>query len=117
MAAEVSPASIFRYFGTKERIVIWDEADEGQLAGLLGDIAAGSLAVALERFAALLDAADNGARRSTLARMYLISREHALAGQSALNATRFGALIADALATRSRRRSPSNPSGGQRRGS
>src|SRR6266536_633982 len=49
-AREASPrwtASIFRYFGTKDRIVIWDEADEGQVARLLGEIAAGSLAVAL----------------------------------------------------------------------
>ncbi len=108
-AREASPrwtASIFRYFGTKDRIVIWDEADEGQVARLLGEIAAGSLAVALERFAALLDAADNDARRNALARKSLISREQALAGQAALNAARFGALIADALAARSRRRSP-----------
>jgi AcrR family transcriptional regulator len=105
-AAEVGAASIFRYFGTKDRIVIWDEADEGQVARLLGEIAAGSLAVALERFAALLDAADNDARGNALARMSLISREQALAGQAALNAARFGALIADALAARSRRRSP-----------
>jgi AcrR family transcriptional regulator len=105
-AAEVGAASVFRYFGTKDRIVIWDEADEGQVARLLGEIAAGPVAVALERFAALLDAADDDARRNALARMSLISREQALAGQAALNAARFGVLIADALAARSRRRSP-----------
>ncbi len=104
--AEVGAASIFRYFGTKDRIVIWDEADEGQVARLLGEIAAGPLAVALERFAASLDAAGNDARRNVLARMSIISREQALAGQAALNAARFGALIADALAARSRRRAP-----------
>jgi len=54
----------------------------------------------------LFDAADNDARRIALARMSLISREQALAGEAALNAARFAALIADALAARSRRRSP-----------
>jgi len=31
-AAEVGAASIFRYFGTKDCIVIWDEADEARPA-------------------------------------------------------------------------------------
>ena len=39
-ASEVSPSSVYRYFGTKEQIVLWDEMDAIQvdvLAGALSD--------------------------------------------------------------------------------
>jgi AcrR family transcriptional regulator len=104
--AEVGAASIFRYFGTKDRIVIWDEADEGQVARLLSELAVGPLAASLERFATSFDAADTETRKNTLSRMSLIAREPTLAAQAALNGARFGALIADALAARARQRSP-----------
>lgn len=41
-ASEVSPSSVYRYFGTKEQIVLWDEFDANQvdvLAGALSDAA------------------------------------------------------------------------------
>ena len=93
--AEVGTASVYRYFGTKDRIVTWDEADEGQVARLLEDIAAGPLDEALRRFAAVLDAADGEMRKRTLARMSLIASEPALAAQAALNSARFGAAVAE----------------------
>ncbi len=33
-AADVSPSSVYRYFGTKENVIIWDEYDPPLLAGL-----------------------------------------------------------------------------------
>ncbi|WP_051704524.1 TetR family transcriptional regulator [Glycomyces sp. NRRL B-16210] len=34
-AAEVSPRTVYRYFGTKEMLVIWDEFDEVELSPLV----------------------------------------------------------------------------------
>jgi len=31
-ASEVSPSSVYRYFGTKENVVVWDEYDDAALA-------------------------------------------------------------------------------------
>jgi AcrR family transcriptional regulator len=104
--AEVGTASVYRYFGTKDRIVIWDEADEGQVARLLQDIGNGPLDQALARFAAALDAADGEMRKRTLARLSLIASEEALAAQAAFNCARFGTAVTEAVAARSGR-SPS----------
>ena len=105
--AEVGTASVYRYFGTKDRIVTWDEADEGQVACLLEQIATGQLADALGRFAAVLDGADGEMRKRTLSRMSLIADEPALTAQAALNSARFGDAVAQAVAKRSGRRSAS----------
>jgi AcrR family transcriptional regulator len=37
-AAEVSPSSVYRYFGTKEQLVLWDEYDPLILGGVLAEL-------------------------------------------------------------------------------
>jgi AcrR family transcriptional regulator len=37
-AAEVSPSSIYRYFGTKEQLVLWDEYDPAILRGVVEEL-------------------------------------------------------------------------------
>ena len=39
-AADVSPSSVYRYFGTKEQIVLWDEYDPVWIGELLDEISA-----------------------------------------------------------------------------
>jgi AcrR family transcriptional regulator len=36
--AEVSPSSVYRYFGTKEQLVLWDEYDPAILRGVVGEL-------------------------------------------------------------------------------
>lgn len=42
LATDVSASSIYRYFGTKEQIVLWDEFDP-RLADLIGEAVAGAV--------------------------------------------------------------------------
>lgn len=37
-ASEVSPSSVYRYFGTKEALVIWDEYDPAALAAIVEEL-------------------------------------------------------------------------------
>lgn len=48
-AAEVSPSTVYRYFGTKERLVLHDDHDEMLLQLLPGLLASGDLMTAVER--------------------------------------------------------------------
>jgi AcrR family transcriptional regulator len=69
-ASEVSPSSIYRYFGTKEQIVLWDEFDPG-----MGDL----LRVALSDAVPLV-----GLRRAFLAALDELSAEDELRVQRRL---------------------------------
>lgn len=53
-AAEVSPSSVYRYFGTKEQIVLWDEYDPVWIGELLDEISAQPPMTALRRAAEVL---------------------------------------------------------------
>ncbi len=48
-AAEVSPSSVYRYFGTKEQIVLWDEYDPVWIAPLIDEIKTQPPLMALRR--------------------------------------------------------------------
>jgi AcrR family transcriptional regulator len=37
-AAEVSPSSVYRYFGTKEQLILWDEYDPAILRGVVEEL-------------------------------------------------------------------------------
>lgn len=45
--AEVGPATIYRAFGTKERIVLWDDYDPGLLAGFAAALPGRTLSAAM----------------------------------------------------------------------
>ena len=53
-AADVSPSSVYRYFGTKEQLVLWDEYDPVWIGTLVEEIATKPPAVALRRAAEVL---------------------------------------------------------------
>lgn len=48
-ASEVSPSSVYRYFGTKERIVIWDEYDPLAIERIGEELARGTAMEAVHR--------------------------------------------------------------------
>lgn len=104
--AETSPATVYRHFGTKDRIVIWDEADENLAATLWIVFADSDFSTALLRFASILDSADGPARSTTLRRLKLIAREPSIKAQAIVNATEFAEQIGAALAARDGRGTP-----------
>jgi AcrR family transcriptional regulator len=53
-AADVSPSSVYRYFGTKEGLVLWDEYDPVWIDELHDEISTQSPMVALRRAAEVL---------------------------------------------------------------
>jgi AcrR family transcriptional regulator len=53
-AADVSPSSIYRYFGTKEGVVLWDEYDPVWIGELLEEISTQPPMTALRRAAEVL---------------------------------------------------------------
>jgi AcrR family transcriptional regulator len=53
-AADVSPSSVYRYFGTKEQIVLWDEYDPVWIGELRDEIKGKPPMVALRRAAEVL---------------------------------------------------------------
>ncbi|MBA2566420.1 MAG: TetR family transcriptional regulator [Thermoleophilaceae bacterium] len=75
-AAEVSPVSIYRWFGTKERLVLWDEYDPGILAAVTEQLQVHPpLAAVREAIVAELDRLYDADRELVLARTQLIHRE------------------------------------------
>lgn len=93
--AEVSPVSVYRWFGAKEGLVLWDDYDPGLLAGVaerlpdMGPLDAVRGAVIAE-LARIYDA-DHGL---VLARTRLLYREPALLAAAARNARAMQAALA-----------------------
>lgn len=98
--ADVGVATIFRHFGTKDRIVLWDEADEDSAEALFGAISEIGVRSAVLMFAARLDDADPEFRERVRMRMALVERTPELAAQAAVNVRDLGGAIAEALARR-----------------
>jgi AcrR family transcriptional regulator len=78
--AEVSPVSVYRWFGTKEGLVLWDDYDPGLLAAVAERLRDGDRPLAAVRtgIAAELDRVYDADREIVLARTQLIHREPAL---------------------------------------
>lgn len=94
-AAEVSAMSVYRWFGTKEGLVIWDEFDPPILAGVGERLAdRPPLDAVRDALVALLDDVYDRERELALARTRLIVQEPALRAASNAN----GRLLRDALA-------------------
>ncbi|MBW3603572.1 MAG: TetR family transcriptional regulator [Actinobacteria bacterium] len=94
-AAEVSAMSVYRWFGTKEALVIWDEFDPPILASVTERLTQGHPPLAAVRGAlvALLDEVYDRERDLALARTQLIHREPALLAAATAN----GRALRDAL--------------------
>lgn len=78
-AAEVSPVSIYRWFGTKERLVLWDEYDPPLLERIADELGRRSaLEAVAESVVAELDRIYDADRELVLDRTRLIHAEPAL---------------------------------------
>lgn len=101
--AQVGPATVYRLFATKERLVIWDEADEGLIAAMAEQVRRDGARPALLSLAAALDTAPPEAAARHRARLRLIEREPTLRKEAAANAMALGEAIAAGLGARSGR--------------
>lgn len=96
--ADVAPITIYRHFGTKERLVLWDEFDPPILEEIgkrLGDtppLEAVRLALGL-----LLDEVYDREGPMALARATLVGAEPALMAAAAVDARGFAASIAELM--------------------
>jgi len=99
-AAEVGVATIFRHFGTKDRIVLWDEAEEDIAESLFAAVEQFGIRHAILGFAARLDEAERQFRQLVLARLALIQHEPELDAQAAINLRELGRGVSLALARR-----------------
>jgi AcrR family transcriptional regulator len=96
--SEVSPSSVYRWFGTKEHIVIWDEYDPAALAAIEEELATAAPIDALRTVvagtmgAAFADDAERIKRRLRIA-----FSNPSVEAASALQAYGMAAMIADVL--------------------
>lgn len=101
-ASDVSPSSVYRYFGTKEHVVLWDEYDPIWSARIPQGLRSHP---PLETLRFMVDALVSGVLRSDQARLRrrisLIMREPSVEAASALQAYRaaeaFGTAVSEAL--------------------
>ena len=101
-AAEVSPMSVYRWFGTKEALVVWDEFDPpilGELADRL-DRGQAPLAAVRETLTALLADVYDRERALALDRTRLIFSEPALLAAADRNSRGMQQAFADLFAMR-----------------
>lgn len=85
-AAEVSAMSVYRWFGTKEALVLWDEFDPPILAEVAARLdASGPLPAVRDALVAVLDHVYDRERALALDRARLIFGEPALAAASERN--------------------------------
>ena len=101
-ASDISPSSVYRYFGTKEHVVLWDENDTIWSAHIPQGLRSHP---PLEPLRFMVDALVSGVLRSDQARLRrrisLIMREPSVEAASALQAYRaaeaFGTAVSEAL--------------------
>jgi len=101
-AAEVSPSSVYRYFGTKEQIVLWDEYDPVLFANLARELRRRPPVAALRH--AILDLLDEILARDEAKvrrRLAYTVREPSVAATSIVqahqNADEFSRILSEAL--------------------
>lgn len=102
--SEVSPSSIYRYFGTKEMLVIWDEYDPAALAAM-GEALEDHTPMEAVRLMVrtLVVRAFEDDRDRVVRRMRLADGHPSLEAASAVHAWQMGGLIADVIARSSGR--------------
>lgn len=96
-AADVAPVSIYRWFGTKEALVLWDDYDPGLFAAIVGNLDAGRAPLPAVRDALVteLDGFYDADRRLVLRRTRLAHREPAVLAAAHADVR----LLRDGLAT------------------
>ncbi|MEZ4302498.1 MAG: helix-turn-helix domain-containing protein [Polyangiaceae bacterium] len=95
-AASVGPATVYRSFGTKERVVLWDEYDPMLLEAIAEHLANEPLLDAVtSALVASLDRIYQGDRRRILRRARLMLTEPTLVAAAALDAVGLRAALAD----------------------
>lgn len=98
-AAEVSAMSVYRWFGTKEELVVWDEFDPPILAAVASRLPGdGALAAVRDALVGLLDEVYDRERANSLDRAQLIHREPALMAAADRNGRLLRAALADLFA-------------------
>lgn len=96
--ADVAPITIYRNFGTKERLVLWDEFDPPILAEIALRLpAAHPLEAVRVALASLLGEVYVREAPMALARASLIEREPSLMAAAALDSRGFATAIADLI--------------------
>lgn len=100
-AAEVSPMSVYRWFGTKEALVVWDEFDPPILAAVAERLPAlGPLTAVHDGVAELLGDVYDRERGISLARAQLIHREPALMAAADRNGRKLRAALVELFVDR-----------------
>lgn len=101
VAAEVSPMSIYRWFGTKEALVIWDEFDPPILAAVADRLPAdGPLTAVHDGVVDLLGDVYHRERGISLQRAQLIHREPALMAAADRNGRMLRSALVDLFVDR-----------------
>ena len=107
--AGVGPATIYRHFETKERIIIWDEYDEGFMDAMDSLISSEGLVTALRALCKEVDdGMDEEQVRRIRARNRLVETEPALQKEYVATAHEIATMVASALAARANRATPSS---------
>jgi len=106
--AGVGPATVYRHFETKERIILWDEYEGDFMEAIHSLIVAEGLVAALHALCVEVDEGMDEEQRSRhRARMQLAQSEPALKKESVANCISIANLIASALSVRAKRAEPS----------
>jgi AcrR family transcriptional regulator len=93
--AGVAPATVYRNFGTKERLVLWDEYDPMLLEAIAGRLGAlPPMAATLEALVASLDEVYGEDRKRILRRARLISEHPPLLAVTAADRVAFARALA-----------------------
>ncbi len=99
LAAEVAPRSVYRYFGTKEGMVLWNETDLALIEGLAAVLPEVGLMAALRTLADAVDGAMEGeALELGVRQLRLAHRTPELRAQLAVAVTEYAAELGRALA-------------------
>ncbi len=106
--AGVGPATVYRQFETKERIILWDEYEGDFMEAIHSLIVEEGLVAALHALCVEVDEGmDEEQRGRHRARMQLAQSEPALKKESVANCIDIANLIASALSVRAKRAEPS----------
>jgi AcrR family transcriptional regulator len=98
--AEVSPSSVYRYFGTKEQLVIWDELDPGALAAIEHELASHPPLEAVRRVVEATMRAATADEERIRRRLRIAFTTPSVEAASALQTYAMAGLIARVLAAR-----------------